>query len=95
MVVTKIAWEKPWDSEIQSHSESKQCFTLLQILKLAFLKAPLKKNAKLSSKFPREKYFYLESLLRIKFRTKMAAIGNELRFHYELKMIFKRLFSIQ
>jgi hypothetical protein len=43
-------------------SESKRCFTLLWILKLAFLKDPLKKNANLSSEFLREEDFYLESL---------------------------------
>lgn len=73
-------------------SESEQRFTLLRILKLAFLKDPLKKNANLSSKFPREEYFYLESLLRIKFRIKKASIANELKFHYELEMIFGRIF---
>lgn len=68
-------------------SESKRCFTLLWILKLAFLKDPLKKNANLSSEFSREENFYLEFLSENKIWNKggdlayfEVSVGNELRF---------------
>lgn len=52
MVVTKIAWEKPWDAEIQSRVWEQVMFYSIMDLKISFLERSIKKECQLIFKIP-------------------------------------------
>lgn len=52
MVVTKIAWEKPWDSEIQSHVGEQAMFYAITDLKISFFESSIKKECQIIFKIP-------------------------------------------